>query len=217
MSQRKPTLVIVPLVIVAAAAIGAWFFLRTEETGDTLTLHGNVEIREVVLGFRVGGRVVEMAREEGERVEAGALLARLDAEPYEESLAVAASRVEQARARLEKLESGTRPQEVEQAAARVRQAEAVFENARKSYERKRGLLDSGASSRREVDATLAARDEAEARLAAAREALSLAREGFRAQDVAAARAELAVARAQVDEARTRLADTELFAPGDGVV
>jgi HlyD family secretion protein len=217
MSRRKPALVIVPLVIVAAAAIGAWFLLRNEETGDTLTLHGNVEIREVVLGFRVGGRIEEMAFEEGERVEPGAHLARLDAEPFEESLAVAESRVEQARARLEKLESGSRPQEVEQAAARVSQAEAIVRNARKSYERKLGLLESGASSQREVDAALAARDEAQASLTAAREALGLAREGFRAQDVAAARAELATARAQVDEARTRLADTELLAPGDGVV
>lgn len=217
MSRRKPLPILVVIVLLAALGAAAWYLLRPGEAEDTLALYGNVEIREVVLGFRVAGRVTEMAFEEGERVEQGDLLARLDPEPFEEGLAVAESRVEQARARLDKLESGFRPQEVEQAAAQVRQAEAAFHNADKSHRRKLGLLDSGASSQREVDASRAARDEAEARLAAAREALGLVREGFRAQDVAAARAELATARAQVDEARTRLEDTTLLAPRAGTV
>jgi HlyD family secretion protein len=220
MTHRPRTLV--ALAVLAAAlgtglSTGACFLFEDNGADGALTLYGNVEVREAVLGFRVSGRVTEMAFEEGETVGAGALLARLDAEPYEESLRTAELRVDQARARLAKLEKGSRPQEIEQAAARVDQAEAAFVNARKTYERKLGLLDSGASSQREVDAALAARDEAGARLSAARESLDLAREGFRREDVEAARADLAVARAQVDEARTRLEDTDLYAPSDGVV
>jgi len=214
---RAVALTVLGLALALALGSGACFLIDDNGSEGALTLYGNVEIREAVLGFRVPGRVTEMAFDEGEKVEAGTLLARLDAEPYEESLRTAELRVEQARARLAKLERGSRPQEIEQSAAQVRQAEAAVLNARKIYERKLGLLDSGASSQREVDAALAARDEAEARLTAARESLDLVQEGFRAEDIAAARADLAVARAQVDEARTRLEDTALHSPSDGVV
>ena len=217
MKQRTRGLVLVLVLVVAAVAAAGWFFLRDDGPDDTLTLYGNVEIREVILGFRVAGRVAEMAFQEGDAVTAGSLLARLDAEPYEEALATAEARVEAARAQLEKLESGFRPQEIEQAAAQVTRAEAAFRNAEKVYRRKLGLLASGASSQREVDAAQAAREETGAQLASAREGLALAREGFRSQDIAAARAELTAARARVEEARTRLDDTELVAPGDGVV
>lgn len=217
MKKRTRGLVLVIVVILAALAAAGWFLLGNGEPDDTLTLYGNVEIREVVLGFRVAGRVAEMAFQEGDAVTAGSRMARLDAVPYEQALATAEARVEAARAQLEKLESGSRPQEIEQAAARVTQAEAAFRNAEKVHTRKLGLLESGASSQREVDAALAAREETEAQLAAAREALALVREGFRRQDVAAARAELAAARARVEEARTRLDDTVLLAPSDGVV
>lgn len=217
MKKRTRGLVLVTLAVVAALALAGWFFLGREEPDDTLTLYGNVEIREVVLGFRVAGRVEEMVFQEGDAVTAGSRMARLDTEPYEEALATAEAGVEVARAQLEKLESGSRPQEIEQAVARVSQAEAAFRNAEKVYRRKSGLLASGASSQREVDAALAAREETGAQLAAAREALALAREGFRRQDIAAARAELTAARARVEEARTRLDDTELIAPSDGVV
>jgi HlyD family secretion protein len=50
-----------------------------------------------------------------------------------------------------------------------------------------------------------------------REALALAREGFRSEEVNASRAELAAAIAQRKQVETQLADTELFAPNDGVV
>jgi multidrug efflux pump subunit AcrA (membrane-fusion protein) len=43
-----------------------------------LTMNGNVDIRQVDLGFRVGGRIAVMPVEEGASVEAGALLATPD-------------------------------------------------------------------------------------------------------------------------------------------
>ena len=48
--------------------------------------YGNVEIREVNLAFRVGGRVEDVTVEEGVTVEPGAELAHLDAEPLRHQL-----------------------------------------------------------------------------------------------------------------------------------
>lgn len=217
MSPRSRILLAVVVLLVLVAAVGAWYFFGEEEDAEVLELYGNVEVREVVLAFRVPGRIAETPFQEGDAVAAGDVLARLDPVPFEQALDAAEGTAEAARARLAKLESGFRPQEIRQAEAEVRRAEAAYENATKNHRRKLGLLDSGASSRRQVDAAEAARDEAEARLAAAREALALLREGFRNQDVDAARAELRAAEAGVAAARTRLDDALLVAPNDGRV
>lgn len=217
MKRRTRFVLLLGVLALIALGVTGWWMVRKGTAESTLTLYGNVDIREVALGFRVPGRLLEMDFDEGDSVTAGTRVARLDPEPYREALAVAEARVEQARAQLDKLESGSRPQEVQQATARVREVEVALDNAQRSYRRKLGLLDSGASSEREVEAARSQRDELEARLESAREALALAEEGFREQDVAIARAELAAARAQRDQTETQLADTDLVSPSDGVV
>lgn len=207
------------LVIVVVAAIGytAWSHLVREESAGQLTLYGNVDIREVELAFRVGGRLRSMRYDEGDAVAAGELLAELDPEPFEEALAVARARVAQAGAQLLKLRTGSRPQEIAQARAGVTRAQVAHANAEREYERVSGLLETGASSEKARDAAQATRDEAAAALDAAREALALAQEGFRAEDIAAAEADLAAADAQQSIAETQLADTKLVAPDDGTL
>jgi HlyD family secretion protein len=215
-TRKRIAAAIVIGTLVAGGAI-LWSTFGAEQDADELTLYGNVDIREVELAFRVPGRVLEMQFDEGDHVEAGELVAHLDPEPYREALAVADARVMQAQANLDKLESGTRPQEVERARAAVREAQAALDNAERDFVRQSGLEVSGAASEKIVDAARARRDETAARLAAAREALALAEEGFRAEDIAAARADLAAAVALREQAQTQLDDTELLAPSAGTL
>jgi HlyD family secretion protein len=184
---------------------------------DDLTLYGNVDIREVELSFRVPGRLTEVAFDEGDAVKAGTTVARLDAVPFQQALAAADARVAAAEANLAKLEAGPRPQEIQQARAQVREAEASFRAADRDLKRQLGLEGAGAASQKTLDTAQARADEAAAHLATARETLALAEEGYRAEDIAGGRAELATAQAQRDQARTQLADTELGAPSDGTV
>lgn len=213
--KRRTVAVVVVLAVVAGVVV--WSRYDAGEHEGALTLYGNVDIREVELAFRVAGRLEALHFDEGDAVEAGEAVARLDAEPYEEALAVAEARVRQAEAQLAKLEAGSRPQEIQRARAAVREAEAALTNAERDFARQSGLLESGASSERVRDAARARRDEAAARLASAREALALAEEGFRAEDIAAAKADLAAAEAARAQAETALADTTLTAPADGVL
>ena len=184
---------------------------------DALVLYGNVDIREVQLGFRVAGRVDRMNFEEGDAVIAGAVLATLDSKPMRDGLALAEARVAETGARLALLRTGSRPQEIQQARARVSEAGAALKNAEQEYTRQRELTGKGLSSQGLLDNTLARRDEASARLAGAREALALAVEGARTEDIVAAEAALAGAMAQREQAATQLQDTELTAPANGVV
>lgn len=63
--------------------------IMKEERKKHLTLYGNVDIRQVDLGFRVFGKVIEDYYDEGDEVNPGNLLSRLDPVPYEEQLAKA--------------------------------------------------------------------------------------------------------------------------------
>src|SRR5215467_3376366 len=76
--------ILIALMLAGVAIAGFWY--KTWGLGrlpDRRTqLHGNVDIREVSLGFRVSGRLKEVLKDEGDIVKAGETLARLDDEPY---------------------------------------------------------------------------------------------------------------------------------------
>jgi HlyD family secretion protein len=215
MKKRIPIL----LLVLVLAAAGAWYArarLRHADDGS-LQLYGNVDIREVNLGFRVSGRLGEVLRDEGDSVQAGETLARLDDEPYrrevEESRAQAAS----LGARLALLEAGNRPQEIAQARAQLHEREVTAANADRLYKRQEELFANKTVSVQERDDAEAKYREAEARRNSAHEQLNLLESGFRVEDIAQAKAELARAQAALASAELRVEDTVLKSPADGVV
>jgi len=215
MKKRLPIL----LLLIVAAGLGAWFLharSRQQEARAT-RLFGNVDIREVNLGFRVSGRVAEVLRDEGDTVKTGEVVARLDDEPYRREVDEARGQVAALRAHVQLLEAGNRPQEIAQARALVREREVTAANAERLYRRQEQLLSSKAVSVQERDDAEAAYREAEARLNSSREQLNLLEAGFRLEDVAQAKADLARAEASLASADLRVQDTVLKSPSDGVV
>lgn len=180
-------------------------------------LSGNVDIRQVDLGFRVSGRLAKMLFEEGDEVKTGDLLAVLDKAPYEASLAIAQGQLLQAEANYAKLVHGSRPQEIEEARALAREQQAAFENADTTFTRQRNQLKVGSTSQQAYDDALKQRRETEALLKNALEALSLAEEGFRQEDIDAGRAARETAKAQLQSAKIDLQDTEIHSPSDGII
>ncbi|WP_395677869.1 secretion protein HlyD [Inquilinus sp.] len=209
-------------IILAAIAAGWWFDLPgrlgwRQGQGDTLTLYGNVDIRQSELGFRVAGRLVEMTLEEGEAVTAGQVLARLDDRPFQDSVAAARASVAARQADLDRLVAGPRAAEIAQGRATVAEREADLENAKLAFTRTQQLRQSGNAPQSTLDQNQADRDMAQARLDSARQALELLLEGNRAEDIAAGRANLAAAQADLATAETSLADATLAAPADGII
>ncbi|GAA4771444.1 secretion protein HlyD [Stakelama sediminis] len=144
-------------------------------------------------------------------------MAALDAQPFREALAAADATVAVAQADLDKLHRGLRPQEIVQAQEALNQALAVAKDAERNFNRQSQLITSGATSQKAADAARAARDQATARVNAARAAYSQAAEGFRKEDIAAGQARLAAAQAARAQAATALADTVLAAPSTGTI
>lgn len=137
--QHKKFLFIILLVAVGAvSAVTYYFWYRTPD----LTLYGNVDIREVNVGFRVFGRLEQLKFEEGDAVTKGQLLAELDQVPFED--------------------------EVNAAKADVAEKKAAVDNADRILARKQRLLSTKFTSNQEYDDAKASRDEAQARLVASK-------------------------------------------------
>ncbi len=217
--MRMKKLIVLVIVALALAGLACWFLMAHAPGAEpgTLTLQGNVDIREVNLGFRVSGRIAEVARDEGDPVRAGDVIARLDPEPYRREAEEARGQSASLRARVQWLEAGNRPQEIAQARALVREREVTTDNAQRLFKRQEELLASKTVSIQDWDDAQARYREAEARLKSAREQLALLEAGFRAEEIAQARADLTRAEAALASAELRLADTVLVAPSDGVV
>ena len=210
------------VAVVAAALAGTWWFdlpARLGFAGEPrqAVLYGNVDIRQVLLGFRVSGRIAELRVDEGDSVKAGDVIARLDAEPFRQALGAAEADAEAARATLAKLKAGARAAEIAQASATHEERLAELENAKLAYERAKQLRPNGTISQAELDQANASRAAADARARSAREALVLLEEGNRAEDIAAAAAQANAATAKAESARISLDDTQLAAPSDGVI
>lgn len=207
------------LVIILSGAGGGWFWWNSQDTRHSDTpavFHGNVDIREVRLGFRVGGRVLEVLKEEGDVIRAGETVARLDDEPFRNAVDHAEAQVGSLAARLAELKNGSRPEEIEQARKNLAAAESARENAQLVFTRQQQLIKTNAVARQDFDNARTTLLSATAQRDAAKATLDLVLAGTRDEQIIQAEANLEAARSSLAQARTQLADTVLIAPEAGI-
>jgi HlyD family secretion protein len=222
MKTSSPSLLATSLrilpVFLAALLLGtaAGCHRKTDATGE-LRLSGNIEATDAQLGFKIPGRVAERLVSEGQRIAAGQLVARLDDIEQRQQIELRRAELATAQATLADLEAGSRPQELASARASLRSAEADRDRASLEQTRSRELRQRGVITARELEAAETAYTVAEAKAAAAAEALKLAEEGPRKDAVTAAQARVESARASLALAETQLENTRLVAPLSGVV
>ena len=209
----------VALFVAAVLIVGAAVYVALARSRGTpeLTLYGNVDIREVTLGFRVAGRLATLEVDEGDPVRAGQVVARLDAKPLSLELNEARANAASIGARLALLRSGYRPEDVEQSRAGVAERRAALTGAEQALARQEQLKGTGAVAQRVYDDAVAARNQALARLAAAEQAFAALERGYRWQEIAEVAANQSRASAGAAQAEQRLADAVLRAPADGIV
>jgi HlyD family secretion protein len=212
------------LAIVSAAC-------KDEAPPNQVRVSGHVEATEVRLAPEVGGRIVAFNVKEGDRVDAGTIILRLDTRDGE--LAIDRARAEQraAEAQLRLLQAGSRREDIRQAEAQaqaardeVQAARAELAAAEADLERFEALLEANAGSRKQRDDALTRRDvarermqQAESRLRAAEQAVQRLRAGARPQELDAARASVAAAAAQVATMEKSVKDATLMSPIRGVI
>jgi membrane fusion protein YbhG len=147
---------IIPAVIVAILVIGgvsAWLFSNHHGNGsNTLTLYGNVDIRQVQLAFNSNERISQMLVKEGGHVRKGQLLATLNTVSLNEQV---------------------RKVQAEAEAARI-----AAKNAESNYQRAKALVAQHFVAQEQADNARDAYDAAEATLQAAQAALKVARKAL---------------------------------------
>lgn len=217
MSRRRIVAFVSLVLLLGTALLTRGFGMVGHRHDNRLTLSGNVDIRQVDLGFRVMGRIDTIPFEEGSHVQADAILARLDAAPYEAAAATTLAQVGVANAELMKQSNGNRKQDIAQALAHLNDSQAALVRAKADLDRRTGLLQTGAVSQALYDSTVEQYHSAQAQVAAAGQALSLQREGARHEDIDAAVAQQRQAMAQNNKADIDLADTVLRAPNAGTI
>ena len=204
------------LPVLAALVGGGVFYAARDDAGAAaeIRISGNIEATDVELSFRVPGWIEERIASEGEMVEAGAMVARLDqrelrqetAMRHAEAAAVAAKLAEleagprpeeaaraqaamaQAQARLAELEAGSRTQDINAARAAVEAATAEQVRAEADYQRLKRLFAQNVIPQRDLDAAEAAYRKTRALVAEVQERLRLVQEGPRREQIASARA-----------------------------
>jgi HlyD family secretion protein len=205
------------IIAIGIAGMRWWTQVREDGDSDVVRLYGNIDMRDAQLAFNEQERVAEVLVEEGDRVEAGQVLARLHTDRMNAAHREAEAQVAVQQEVLNRLQAGTRPQEIAQARAEVAAAQVRVGNAQRSFERIRKTASAGASSEQALDNARSQLETDTAQLRIREKALQLAVEGPRPEDIAEARNRLSAGKAALDLLDIRLAEMVLKSPAPGVV
>lgn len=216
MKRRIPVLI----VLAAAVAAGVYFyprFTRKAVTANELVLSGNIEAHESLVSFKVQGRIIELPVEEGQWVEPGALLARLEDADYRQRVRIDEATVHVRQSNLALTLAGTRAQEIKAAEQTMLDAQADRQQKKLDYDRAQQLYSEDALSTQDRDLAETALKRSEAAFRAAEQRYNEAVEGSRKEDIAIAQANLKQADASLGLSRVTLDYTTLRAPSAGVI
>jgi len=208
------------IIFIVIGVSGLLFYLFTqdkEERNTFIKVSGNIETTEVDVGFKISGRIVSLSVQEGDYIEKGKVLAKLDDEDLRQRLELARATLKSAQARLKKLLAGSRPEELREAEAILNQAKFELENKQAHYERIKLLFEKGVIPKETLDNAEAGFKIAKASLQKAMENYQLVEEGPRAEDIEDARAQVEQSQASLKLAEIQLSYTVLYSPLSGTV
>jgi HlyD family secretion protein len=213
---------LIPILILLAVAVAAGIYLypkfaRRPAAANQLTLSGNIEAHESLVSFRVQGRIAELPIEEGQQVEQGALLARLEDADYRQRVRVDEAGVGVRESDLALTLAGTREQEIKAAQQTMLDAQADLAEKQIDNDRAQKLFAKDEVSAQDRDLAATALKRAQAIYQAAQERYNEAVEGSRKEDIAIARANLKQAQTNLALSRVDLGYTVLRAPYAGVI
>jgi HlyD family secretion protein len=144
------SVLIIALAAIAIALICVAFGQKKDK--NEITLYGNVDVRQVDIGFRVPGLVTQLLFEEGDKVQTGDLMTVLDTTPYDSKL--------------------------EEMIAISKAIKANLDNAEIHLLRRQELIGFGAVSQEDLDNALTKRDQLVANFIAAEAAVQVARDNL---------------------------------------
>lgn len=199
-------------VVVLVGAIGFFTIGQEEEI-----IQGQIDVEEYRVSSKVPARILEIRVKEGDYVRVGDTLAILDAPDVEAKRQQAESAESAAAALSQMAQAGARKEQVQGAYELWQQAKAGLEIHKKSYERVQRLFDEGVMTEQKRDEAYAGYKAYEAQERAAHSQYQMALNGARAEEKAAAQAQVNRAKGAVKEVDSYISETVQTAKIDGEV
>ena len=172
---------------------------------------------KINLNSKVTGRVKWIGVEKGDKVQEGQVLVRLEDDEFRAQYEQAKGAAENARAYLEELQNGSRPEEIQQAQHNLDEARATLVNDKLTLDRTRDLANQGVVSKQAFDDATAKFEADQQRVNSLEKVFQLSRIGPRKEEIARARGALAQAQGQADYAKSLLDATVIRAPVTGTI
>ncbi|MCA9414253.1 MAG: efflux RND transporter periplasmic adaptor subunit [Candidatus Omnitrophica bacterium] len=211
--------------------------LGCEEDRSNLKISGRIEVDDVHIGSKVGGRVSQVNFDEGDSVEAGAVVVALEDDELSAQLRQAQANAAEAQAKLDLLIAGSREEDIRRAEAvvaarsadlnlrqkgfreeEIREADAQVQSAKSDldfasaeYQRAVALLKNQAINQQEFDGKRSGLETAKAKMEIALQRQQLYHTGSRPEEIEAAQAQLAEAQSELDRLRNGSRPEEIAA------
>src|SRR6266550_4109429 len=208
------------LLLAGAIAAAVTYLLpqfRRSSTRNALKVSGNIEVHESDLSFKVQGRIKELPVQEGQWVQAGTVLARLDDDDYRQQVAADDANLKLRGAQLGLTEAGSRTRDIKAAQESLVDAEADLELKKLDDKRNQELYAKDAISAQARDISSANLKRAQAAYERAKQIYEQVREGSRQEQIAVDRQAVTQALENLRISKIRLSYTVLRAPNSGVI
>ena len=192
--------------------------VQTKNLTIRIEASGKLEpVSTVNISPKATGRLAALYVDQGDKVQAQQILARMDAENLKAQLAQAKAQLIQSEAEYEKVRNGSRNEEINKARAALKSTQAAAELSVSRRKRYGFLTQEGAISRNDLDQYISEDRSARANVEQAQQQLQELLNGSRPEDIKQAQAKLATSQAQVQIVQTQINDTVIRAPFDGIV
>ena len=218
--KKKLAAFVVVLVAVIGGASYGYEHYKTKKAASTLTLYGNMDVREVSLAFRQSDRIAEELVEEGDRVKKGQVLARLETEELKIKLKKLEAQIGAQQGVVDKLHNGTRAEDLAEAKARADEAASQADLAKQDLARVEQAFGTSAGrsvSKQDLDGARTKVEVTAAKAEAAKQAYEKAVTGPREEDVRSGEQQLKALEEDKKHLEYLLSQAELKAPNDGVI
>lgn len=192
--------------------------VNVQEKKVNYFMSGKVQADEnVVITSKINAKVLNLNVDVGATVNKGDNIITLDSKELQAQAAQAQAGVDAAEASLNKIKSGSRPEQKEQAEAALETAKANYENAKANYERNKNVYDAGGIPKSQLDQTETAVTAAESTCKSAQAALDMLNNGETEESIAVVEAQVKSAEAALNTAQVQLENGAISSPISGVV
>jgi HlyD family secretion protein len=186
--------------------------------GTVLSATGYIVAHHTInVNSKVTGRLAWIGVEKGDRVKEGQVLVRLEDDEFRANYEQAKGALENAKAFLDEMQNGSRPEEVQAAQHNLDEARATLVNDKLILDRTKELSANGVVSRQSLDDATAKYDSDQQRVNSLTQASQLMKLGPRAEEIARAKGSVAQAQGAADYAKSQLDATVIRAPVTGTI